>query len=178
MAAVEQLWLNSPDSRTNILPHVLAYAHALPNVWGKRVADLCCGTGYGTKLLAEVAKVDGFDISEDTIKFAIQGDKFPFFFVEDVEQGDYSSYEAITCMQGLEHLDNPKGLIAKYLDKLWVVALPNDQNDSNPYHHHRITTELIRDWFDDVDIHYFDDSGRWEPQPFNNFTNFFAVYKP
>lgn len=174
----ERIYL--PTSVSNHIPHGMAYVHALPLVRGRTVADLCCGTGYGTRLLSESAiSVIGFDYSKDAIDYN-NGRKLPNteFILADVETLDIPDVEVITCMQGLEHLDDPKALIQKNLDKMWVFALPNDQDDTNEHHHHKIDVSTIQDWFgDNVSIRLFDDSGQWIDFG-QAFTNYFGVYRP
>lgn len=157
------------------------YEKALNYVKGKRVVDLCCGTGQGTRLLSTEAKsVVGYDYSETAIKRCLEDrPKNTIFMIQDVEDEDLdlSPYQVITCMQGLEHLNNPKKLIEKYKDKVWIFALPNEDGAPLIVHHKvKVTDELIKDWFGNkVKVRHFDDGGGWEP---DNFTNFFGVYKP
>lgn len=167
----EQIWLKTASG--NILPHCIAYAYATQYVQNRKVADLCCGTGYGTKLLNEVGHAVGYDTDKEAIAYA-KRDGRTTFYLQDVETADLSEYDVITCMQGLEHLDDPKALINKYKDKIWIFSLPFDQNDSNPYHHHRITTEVIHDWFGDCKVNYYDDCGNWTDKD-GYYTNFFGV---
>jgi 2-polyprenyl-3-methyl-5-hydroxy-6-metoxy-1,4-benzoquinol methylase len=134
----ERIYL--PTSPSNHIPHGLAYVHALPMVRQRIVADLCCGTGYGTRLLSESAKfVTGYDYSKEAIEYnqtrLLPNVKFVF---ADVEVERELDVEVITCMQGLEHLEDPRALIHKHLDKVWIVALPHDHNLNNEHHHHLI----------------------------------------
>lgn len=175
----ERIYL--PTGGTNVAPHAFAYAIALGYVQGKKVLDICCGTGYGTKLIAEAAKhVIGIDYSNTAIAYALRSkpDNCVFLCKDAESDLPLKSYnpDVITCMQGLEHLDNPKALIEKYKDKTWIFALPNGGEDIEN-HHYNITEELIRDWFgQDVKIKYFndlcymfDDTSQW-------YTNFIGVY--
>ena len=53
------------------LEHLHRYAIARDLAYGKDVLDIACGEGYGSELLATVArKVTGVDISEETIAHA------------------------------------------------------------------------------------------------------------
>lgn len=170
-----------PDSPANHIPHGVAYVHALPIVRNQNVVDLCCGTGYGTRLMAEAAnRVTGYDYSETAINYANRFDQPKLrFFTADVEQLDKIEASVITCMQGLEHLNDPKGLIQKNLDKTWVFALPNDTDLNNEHHHHKITMAVIQDWFKgNAMVDYFDDYGNFSKTEPEWFTNFFGVYKP
>lgn len=170
-----------PTSPSNHIPHGLAYVQALPMVRQLRVADLCCGTGYGTRLLSEAARfVTGYDYSKTAIAYnrtrKLPNVKYRYSDVEKIKKLDV---DVITCMQGLEHLDNPKALIQRFKDRQWAVALPNDGDDSNEHHHHKIDEKMIQDWFNNrAMIDYFDDMGRYERQRFEGFTNYFVRYRP
>jgi SAM-dependent methyltransferase len=53
------------------LEHLHRYAIARDLAYGKEVLDIACGEGYGSELLASVARnVTGIDISEETIAHA------------------------------------------------------------------------------------------------------------
>lgn len=170
-----------PTSPSNHIPHGMAYVHALPQVRRRTVTDLCCGTGYGARLLSEAAlSVVGYDYSKDAIAYN-KTRKLPNvrFALKDVEKIRKIDTDVITCMQGLEHLDNPKKLIQRFMNKEWIVALPNDQDDSNEHHHHKINEDMIVDWFGTrVIIDYFDDDGNYFRQRPDYFTNYFVRYRP
>jgi len=174
----ERIYL--PTSETNHIPHIFAYMNAIPIVKGKSVIDLCCGTGYGTRLLSEAAnRVIGYDYSKEAIAYNNKRKlSNTEFYQADVEKLKVLDSQVITCMQGLEHLDDPKKLIQANLDKEWVFALPNDRDSSNHFHHHKITPELIRDWFgENVVIRLFDDYGQWIDFG-EDFTNYWGHYRP
>ena len=171
--------IHLPTSESNHVAHVMAYMHAIPLVKGRLVVDLCCGTGYGTRLLSEAAHtVIGYDYSKDAIDYSKKRVLPNTDFIhQDVEKLDEIKADVITCMQGLEHLDDPKALIQKNLDKDWIFALPNDQDDTNHYHHHKITPDVIRDWWgDNVLIKYFNGEGQWV-KPDQHYTNYWGYYR-
>lgn len=179
MSSIDDERIHLPTSESNHVDHIMAYMYAIPLVKGKMVADLCCGTGYGTRLLSEAADtVIGYDYSKDAIDYC-NSRKLPNtrYHQADVERLNHISTDVITCMQGLEHLDDPKDVIRKNLDKEWIFALPYDRDDTNLHHHHKITPDTIRDWFgESVTIRYFID-GQWVG-PNDYYTNFWGHYKP
>ena len=66
----ERMILNRMNKNTEI-EHLCRYKYAKQFVKGKRVLDAACGSGYGSKMLAEKAEsVIGIDISEETIQYA------------------------------------------------------------------------------------------------------------
>lgn len=175
----ERMFLPSTGNN-NHMSHIVAYARAVPRVVGKKVTDLCCGTGYGTRMLSEAAEnVLGIDYSESAIAY---NNTRPMpnvvYGLLDIENMGRLNTEIITCMQGLEHLDNPKQLIQDNLDKTWIIAVPNDGDDTNIHHHHKINENMIYDWFNgDVSIEYFDDFGNFSSTPPEWYTNFYCVHE-
>lgn len=62
----------SDEARRNFANHVKFYRFASQFVRGRRVADVGCGSGYGSKVLRDAGAtcVVGFDISKSSIAFA------------------------------------------------------------------------------------------------------------
>ena len=62
----------SEEARRNFANHLKFYRFAAQFARGRRVADVGCGSGYGSKVLREAgaAGVVGFDISKSSIAFA------------------------------------------------------------------------------------------------------------
>jgi len=178
----ERVYMRAEDQKPNLVPHGLAYVLALPYVQNKKVLDLCCGTGYGTKLLAEAAEhVIGLDYSDTATEYANQSKPDNVeFLTRDVEGEPLTSYqpEVITCMQGLEHLDDPRALVERYGDCLWVFALPHG-GETVEHHHYSINEHLIQTWFGGLArLQYFDDQGHLYDSLPDDFTNFFGIYMP
>jgi SAM-dependent methyltransferase len=114
-----------------------------------RVLDLCCGSGYGSQLMAATATtVVGVDNEDNTVKAAqasIGGDDRLSF-----EQADAVSYlelplaerfDLIVCFEGLEHLpelDRVLGSLRRLADAgiKQVISVPNSEyfEEDNPYH--------------------------------------------
>lgn len=178
----ERVFMQTEDQRPNLIPHGLAYVLALPHVQGKKVLEVGCGTGYGTKLIAEAAEhIIGVDYSETAIGYAAKWrpNNCEFLCLDADEDLPLKSYkpEVIVAMQALEHLEDPKKLIEKYKDCIWVFALPNG-GEQVEHHHYSINEELIQEWFSGkARLQYFDDHGHLHDRPFDGFTNFFGVYR-
>jgi methylase of polypeptide subunit release factors len=55
--------------------HVHRYEFAAQLVGGRRVLDLCCGSGYGSRILAATAgSVHGVDVAADAVATAVAQD--------------------------------------------------------------------------------------------------------
>lgn len=129
--------------------HVQRYELAAELCAGKRVVDLCCGTGYGTMRMRRTASsVVGVDISQDAIDQAndLVGDDDAVSFV----QGDAQAYvEALTaadvdlvvCFEGIEHVPDP-GAVVDALARLAgdgvrvLLSIPNSGafEEDNDFH--------------------------------------------
>jgi SAM-dependent methyltransferase len=123
----------TPDRIMN--DHLERYRFAAKYVQNRRVLDIACGVGYGSKILADAgaSSVDGVDINSRTIGYARSRYPHPqvHFLTGDVL--DYRAnvpYDVITSFETIEHidlhlaaLDNFHKLLAK--DGLLIVSTPN-----------------------------------------------------
>lgn len=119
------------------LIHHRAYERAVEECHGKRVLDVGCNNGYGSRIIAEVAEsVVGVDVSSNSIERAKA--KFPRgnlrFLLIDGKTLPFESrdFDVVTCFQVIEHLDEP-GLFLDGLRRvlrpmgLAVFSTPNSQ---------------------------------------------------
>lgn len=95
--------------------HLERYRHASQFVAGRRVLDIACGAGYGSRLLREAGatEVIGVDVSEDALtvasEYASEGVRF--------ENGDITTwtdaagFDVIVCFETIEHVPDPFGAI-------------------------------------------------------------------
>jgi 2-polyprenyl-3-methyl-5-hydroxy-6-metoxy-1,4-benzoquinol methylase len=104
------------------LLHIASYEYALQYAQDKIVLDYGCGSGYGTKMLAEKAKsVTGVDISEEAIAYAqenFQSENLIFANIDDIKN---QKFDVIISFQVIEHIQNTK----EYLKKLKSWLNPN-----------------------------------------------------
>jgi ubiquinone/menaquinone biosynthesis C-methylase UbiE len=131
--------------------HWHRYHFAAAFAAGKATIDVACGEGYGSALLARsAAHVTGIDASGETIALARRryGGAANLEFVEgrceSMPAGD-ASVDLVVSFETLEHLENPRALIAEAArvlrpDGLLMVSTPNktvytDRTGyQNPYH--------------------------------------------
>ena len=131
------------------ISHLHRYQFAAGRVAGMRVLDLCCGTGYGTELLARsAATVHGVDVDAPSVEGATRayaGLPHVSFEVADalevMERPLREDFDAIVMFEGLEHLpdvDRAIELLAKQRSSgiALIVSLPNSKayEEDNPYH--------------------------------------------
>ncbi|HEV3056100.1 MAG TPA: methyltransferase domain-containing protein [Solirubrobacteraceae bacterium] len=151
MDIVERLTLEAAAADTMLAcEHRQRYEFAAPLSAGKRVLDLCCGTGYGTAILAaQAAEVVGVDNDAGTVELAAAtiGHDFASVRFELADAVEFlthdvvSSFDVVVCFEGLEHLRDLDRALAALRDHagrgLQVVAsIPNGKlfKEQNPYH--------------------------------------------
>jgi 2-polyprenyl-3-methyl-5-hydroxy-6-metoxy-1,4-benzoquinol methylase len=132
--------------------HLHRYELAAELVEGLRVLDLCCGTGYGSLILAQrAAAVRGVDNDEETVAVAGREAgssqlKVPVEFVhadalDHLSELDPKACDAVVCFEGIEHVLDPLALVdamaslARQGTRL-IVSLPNGRGfeEDNPFH--------------------------------------------
>jgi 2-polyprenyl-3-methyl-5-hydroxy-6-metoxy-1,4-benzoquinol methylase len=131
--------------------HVHRYELAARLCGGRRVLDLCCGTGYGARILArEAAEVHGVDVSEEAIATAdgeLSGDERSRVTFEVADALAYlrtappGRFDAVVCFEGLEHVSDPEAVVGE-LARLaeagasLIVSFPNSRGfeEENEFH--------------------------------------------
>ena len=148
---VERLGLDDVRQATPIaVEHVHRYQLAARLCDGLRVADVCCGTGYGTRILAEGgANAVGIDSSEDAIAQARAGaGEFGEVAFEVADAHEYlerdleGEVDAVVMFEGLEHLPDLERAVGalRALAASGVrlaVSIPNSEllgEEDNPFH--------------------------------------------
>jgi SAM-dependent methyltransferase len=151
--AVERLSLADARAATPLAAeHVHRYEFAAPLCAGLRVADVCCGSGYGSALLRErgAASVTGVDVDAATIETArteLGGSRGVEF--ERADAAEFLSrdlagrFDAVVMFEGLEHLRELEPALTALRDLAsagvrLAVSIPNSQalgELDNPFHH-------------------------------------------
>jgi len=94
----------------NYLNHYKFYRFVGQFVNNKKVVDVGCGSGYGSKILKECGSIsyDGFDISKSSIKYAkshfIDYGTFGISSITDISQVADSSYDITINSEVMEHI--------------------------------------------------------------------------
>jgi SAM-dependent methyltransferase len=129
-------------------------------VWGKKVIDLGCGTGYGTYMLSWGARqAVGVDIDVDAIAFAAAHFQAPnlTYAAMDITRRGFNG-EIYVAFEVLEHLDDPAALIAKYRPLLWSMPIDDDSRFHKRGYSWRQIRELtgdinaVQNWDGDITI--------------------------
>jgi len=108
--------------------HVARYKWATRYCQGKVVADIACGTGYGTAILraAGATRVDGYDKESLCQNRVIDLEK----------QAWTDAYDVVVSFETLEHVSNPEFLLEniRKTAKRAVISTPLDDPGGNPHH--------------------------------------------
>ena len=113
----------------------------------EKILDAACGSGYGSKILAETGaqKVVAIDISPEAIQSAKElysspNIKYVLGDVKNIKE-ENNSFDFIASFETIEHIDDP-GLFLKELkrvlkdDGLAIISTPNGEifGEKNPFH--------------------------------------------
>src|SRR5215212_2582004 len=128
--------------------HLHRYDLAASLMKGKRVLDLCCGIGYGSRILARTAaSVVGVDRDAGAIDTArtVPHESGDVRF-ETAEAVAYladcgAEFDAIVCFEGLEHLDRLDAateilVTLAEAGTAMLLSVPNSKtfHEDNPFH--------------------------------------------
>jgi len=132
--------------------HWARYRFAEPLVYGKRVLDAGCGTGYGSSCLARSARqVLALDASGKALRAAQAEYANPKVALLEADCGRLpvrdTSVDVVVAFEVIEHLENWEVLIAEAARVLvphgqFVVSTPNrryseeSRQEPNPFHEH------------------------------------------
>jgi len=158
--------------------HIARYDLAGKYIQGKKVLDIGCGTGIGSKVLKQNGArfVVGTDISPEAIAFAknnyaAQG---LYFLVGDICRTSFSDdfFDVIVCLETIEHLPRHHRVLLELRrvlkqEGLLVLSSPNrvmtspgkDQEDTpdNPFHEKEYSKEelmrLVSAYFEDIEVY-------------------------
>lgn len=139
--------------------HMHRYVFACQFVEGLEVLDAACGEGYGSDILARVARsVDGVDVSSRAIDHArrrYRTDNLRFHQADcaDLPFED-DRFDSIVSFETIEHLEDQEGMLAEFSRVLrpagfLLISSPDkavysdEQGFDNPHH----VRELYRDEF-------------------------------
>ena len=151
MDVVERLTLEAADADTVLsCEHRHRYEFAARLCAGRRVLDLCCGSGYGTAILAaparQVVGVDNdaatIDAAQATIGRTLPNASFEVADALAYLAGDLAArFDVLVCFEGLEHLHDLDSVLTRLRDHaergLRIVAsVPNGKlfGEQNPFH--------------------------------------------
>lgn len=144
--------VSKTESEKIYLQHTARYEFASKFVAGKKVLDIACGVGYGSKILqqADATHVHGCDISDEAIGYARQhytSDTITFE-VMDATKVTFPDnvFDCVVSFETIEHIKNYEDMIMEFYrilkdNGLLIISTPNREIDSkddskpnNPFH--------------------------------------------
>ena len=139
--------------------HLAVYEWIAARCTGKSVADLACGEGYGSAVLASAASaVVGVDANPEahahaSARYSRPGLRYERALVEDFAVAN--SFDAIVFLQTIEHIHDPGELLARFAAAAPVsyVSTPNlltlapegAEKSDNPWHLREYTAAEYRE---------------------------------
>jgi ubiquinone/menaquinone biosynthesis C-methylase UbiE len=130
------------------------YETAVNYIQGKKVLDIACGTGYGSKMMkdAGAASVTGVDLSPEAVeyareRYATSGVDFVCCNAEEYESSE--KYDVIISCETIEHLQRPDLFLARLHRMLTpggtlLLALPlGETRHIDAYHLHAFSRKQI-----------------------------------
>ncbi|MBA2522377.1 MAG: class I SAM-dependent methyltransferase [Solirubrobacterales bacterium] len=156
--------------------HLAVYEWIAAQVRGKRVADLACGEGYGSDVLAaDAAEVVGIDANPEAHDHArLRYVRPNLRFERDLVENVTGPVDAVVFLQTIEHIEDVPALLGliSAAAPLGYISTPNrltlaprgaDKSD-NPWHLREYTIEEFRDLlepsFGAVEVHGLFHSGK------------------
>jgi len=160
---------NFCGSNTNAyLEHTARYNFAAKFVAGKKILDLACGVGYGSKILSDsnASKIYGCDISSESIKYANKNYannniKFETMDATNLKFPD-SFFDCIVSFETIEHVPKYKQVLDEFHrvlknDGLLIISTPNKDVTSkgrdkpiNPFHFKEFTVNEFSDMLNNL----------------------------
>lgn len=159
--------------RIEHLGRYLWAADVLTDAGYSSVADLACGTGYGSAILAQaIGTVVGADrdkqaIAEAKRKYGSDGVTFRCRDFDDKPFGlPHSPFDAVTCFETIEHVCHPQALLDEIRgvlrgDGILLLSVPNSRyeridehgNNLDPFHVNIFEKDEIREMLTDAGFH-------------------------
>ncbi len=141
-------------SRKFLELHFRRYETAARYVKGKRVLDIACGAGYGSRMLrlAGAITVVGVDICPETVQYARKHyqESNMEFVCADAEQFEWSEqFDVIVSFETIEHVPHPDKFLERVRrllvgDGIFLLSVPlGETRHFDPYHLHAFSQEEV-----------------------------------
>jgi SAM-dependent methyltransferase len=141
--------------------HLERYHYAGKHLSPGVIADIACGVGYGSNLLAtfygkNISKIIGVDNDKEAIDYAKQNYSHPFIEFQHSDAFTFQSpvlFNTIISLETIEHLANPQNFIQHLSSQLvrggrLIASAPvTPSMDANPYHLQDFTVSSFKKIF-------------------------------
>lgn len=150
-----------------LLEHMARYHFSIPYLHG-RVLDLASGSGYGTQIMAKLAKkkvseVIGIDVSTEAVRYASSRYYHPLVHyyqgnaTDPNLQDQFGTFDVLVSFETLEHIKEE----SQFLDNVYqllkphgtlILSTPFGQGRGKPcglpFHVHQLTVKEFRSLFE------------------------------
>src|SRR5258708_27096902 len=155
------------------LMHLSAYEEASKRAHGKRVLEIGCNTGYGTKILSQIcSEIVGVDLSVNALQVAAEryaGDNIEYLRIDGITLPfEDAAFDLVISFQVIEHISNYETYLSELKrvlkpDGLVIFTTPNARVRLDPgmkpwneFHVTEFSAEELRqllcEWFPAVEI--------------------------
>jgi 2-polyprenyl-3-methyl-5-hydroxy-6-metoxy-1,4-benzoquinol methylase len=129
--------------------HLVVYGWIAARVGGLRVADMACGEGYGSDVLAgSAARVVGVDANPEAHQHArLRYQRPNLRFERDLVESFAETCDAVVFLQTIEHVEDPGAILEHFKSmlapggvayvstpNLLTLAPPGAEKSDNPWH--------------------------------------------
>lgn len=129
--------------------HLARYEFAARHADGRRVADIACGTGYGTEILSRAGalSVIGIDRNGEAIQYAGLYHSTPSSLYRTADAAatkiDTESIDLVVSFETLEHVDSDEKVLEEFVRILGpegtlICSVPHLWTDRDLPHHKRV----------------------------------------
>ncbi len=157
--------------------HLERYRFAAKHLSDGLVADIACGVGYGSFLLADecgdhIKHIYATDNDAKSIRFATRRyvhHKITFTESDAMHYQAPGKLNTIVSLETLEHLEDPSGFIQHMARQLvsggrFIASVPiTPSMDANPYHLHDFTIRRFKKMFTDAGMKEIDSIIQQQP---------------
>lgn len=165
-----QLQADEVTGNQSYAMHLARYEYAGKYLVPGTVADIACGVGYGSHLLATgygepITHIVSVDLEEDAIEFArmhYTHDKIHFMVADAMSYFAPWPLNNVVSLETIEHLPQPALFIQQLSAQLvrggrFIASVPvTPSMDANPYHLHDFTVRSFRKMFTDAGLREID----------------------
>jgi SAM-dependent methyltransferase len=160
--------------------HLARYEYAARFLQPGRCADIACGIGYGSHLLAtrygdRIESIIAVDIDEASISAAnnrYAHPKISFIAADATAFVSSIPFSTIISLETIEHLPNPAAFVKHLAGQLipgghYIASVPvTPSMDANPYHLHDFTPASFEKLFTDAGLKMIDSFIQVQPYKF------------
>jgi len=155
-------------AQTSLAVHRQRYRFAASYAANRRVLDLACGIGYGSRILKNeggASEVVGLDAAPDAIDYArrhYSSEGISFACAEYETFSDPAPFGLVCSLETIEHVPDPDDFLIKISSLIepggiFVASVPvTVSTDSNPHHLHDFTHRSFKRLLERHGFHPFE----------------------